>query len=296
MLQWATLLFNVIGYYDVAQAYAAQLQCQCTTDEAVPIIAISPGTPSCSLSGFGLPGAIHGLTVCAPTIILTFNVVLGDAIVWWRVWAIWPRSLVVRGSCIILLAATLGSGIIDSMDSCPKAAFSVLVVSNLTDIPTGSFYQSDLFGLAASVLSLANNMVATILIGCKAWEHREIMIKASLDRKGQVQKVLIFLVESGAIYCLIWVSILVQQVAILMDTGEVSPSEPKALTQFDYFVKGCLIPLIGMYPTTIITLVALNKSHFHEAPSNSGTLSNLSFRYPTSEASTHGEGRDGWGK
>nr|VWO99526.1 Uncharacterized protein [Ganoderma boninense] len=168
-LHWATLLFNVIGYYDVAQAYAAQLKCQCTTDEAVPIVAISPGTPSCSLSGFGLPGAAHGLAVCAPTIILTLNVVLGDAIVWWRVWVIWPRSLVVRGACVILLAATLGSGIIDSMDSCPKAAFSALVVSNLTDIPAGSFYQSDLFGLATSILSLANNMVATILIGCKAW-------------------------------------------------------------------------------------------------------------------------------
>lgn len=67
------------------------------------------------------------------------------------------------------LLFSLGSGIIDSMDSCQKAAFSVLVVSNLADIPSGSFYQSDLFGLSASVLSLASNMVATILIGCKAW-------------------------------------------------------------------------------------------------------------------------------
>ncbi|KAM5536668.1 hypothetical protein V8D89_009763 [Ganoderma adspersum] len=159
VLHWATLLFDVIGYYDVTQAYAAQLLCQCTTDETV---------------------------------------ILGDAIVWWRVWTIWPHSLVVRGTCVILLSATLGSGIINSMDSCQKAAFSVLVVSNLADIPSGSFYQSDLFGLAASVLSLASNMVATILSDARL-------------------------------------------VAILMGTGAVSSSEPKALTQFDYFVKGCLI-------------------------------------------------------
>ena len=60
-------------------------------------------------------------------------------------------------------------GVMDTADSCSTAAFSVLSVFNLTDVPLGSFYQSDLFGLAASVLSLATNMVATILIGCKAW-------------------------------------------------------------------------------------------------------------------------------
>lgn len=39
-----------------------------------------------------------------------------------------------------------------------------------------------------------------------AREHREIMAKASLDsRRGPVERVLIFLVESGTIYCLIWV-------------------------------------------------------------------------------------------
>ncbi len=124
------------------------------------------------------------------------QIMLGDAVVWWRVWVIWPRSLLVRWTSVILLAATLGMcpchfsavrglgcsltvdanvvdcagmGILDTMDSCSKDAFSVLSVFNFTSVPSGSFYQSDFFGLAASVLSLATNMVATILIGCKAW-------------------------------------------------------------------------------------------------------------------------------
>ena len=35
--------------------------------------------------------------------------------------------------------------------------------------PSGTFYELNFFGLAASVLSLAGNMVATSLIGCMAW-------------------------------------------------------------------------------------------------------------------------------
>lgn len=60
-------------------------------------------------------------------------------------------------------------GILDTVDSCLPRAFSTLSVFNLTDVYSGSFYQSDFFGLSASVLSLATNMVATLLIGCKAW-------------------------------------------------------------------------------------------------------------------------------
>lgn len=58
---------------------------------------------------------------------------------------------------------------IDTIDSCPRTAFYVLSVFNFTDVPLGTFFQSDLYGLAASVLSLASNMIATILIACKAW-------------------------------------------------------------------------------------------------------------------------------
>lgn len=79
-LHWAILLLNVIGYYNVAEAYAAQLLCQCTNRDVCR--GICPAEiewsymepPSCSFSSFGIPGTVHGLTVCAPTIILMINV------------------------------------------------------------------------------------------------------------------------------------------------------------------------------------------------------------------------------
>ncbi|PIL28291.1 hypothetical protein GSI_09579 [Ganoderma sinense ZZ0214-1] len=197
VLHWVTLLLNVIGYYNVSRAYATQMLCQCTNGDTCRLLCpvILAPEVTCTMNSFGLPGAVHGLAV-----------VLGDAVVWWRVWVIWPRSLIVRVICVALLSATMAMGIVDTSDSCSAAAFSTVSVYNLTYIPSGSFYQSDLFGLAASVLSLATNMVATILIGCKAWEHAKIMGSvSSLKRSSRVEKILIFLVESGTIYCIIWV-------------------------------------------------------------------------------------------
>lgn len=69
----------------------------------------------------------------------------------------------------VLYRRMAAMGIVDTLDSCSAVAFSTVSVFDITYTPSGSFYQSDLFGLAASVLSLATNMVATILIGCKAW-------------------------------------------------------------------------------------------------------------------------------
>ncbi|KAM5536523.1 hypothetical protein V8D89_009800 [Ganoderma adspersum] len=265
VLHWTTLLLNVIGYYNLAQAYAAQLFCQCTNGDtciAICPVIVSPKL-SCTMDSFGISGAMHGLTVCVPTGILTINVMLGNAVVWWRVWVVWPRSLLVRGTCFVLLSATLEMGMIDTVDSCSGAAFSTLSVFNLGDVYSGSFYELNPFGLTASVLSLATNAVATALIGCKALKQATSMGSVlALKRSSRVEKILIFLVESGAIYCVIWVFILIHQAALLGEPKVISAPEEKVFNTFDYFMKGCLIPLIGMYPTVIIILVTLNKSHF----------------------------------
>ena len=37
------------------------------------------------------------------------QVVVGDAIIWWRAWVLWPRSYAVRLLCILMLLLTLGT-------------------------------------------------------------------------------------------------------------------------------------------------------------------------------------------
>ena len=63
----------------------------------------------------------------------------------------------------------VAAGLVDTLQACPKIAFDELSVSNLDYVPSGAFYEQDIFGTAASALSLASNLVSTTLIACKAW-------------------------------------------------------------------------------------------------------------------------------
>ncbi|TBU53347.1 hypothetical protein BD310DRAFT_830322, partial [Dichomitus squalens] len=106
---------------------------------------------------------------------------LGDAIVWWRVCVICGghRSIYMVG--FFLLAATCGIGILIFR-----------------------------FQLAATVVSVALNAIATSLIGLKAWseKYRRTMRShlSGASYRTRVGKVMALLVESGVIYIIIWVS------------------------------------------------------------------------------------------
>ena len=88
----------------------------------------------------------------------------------------------------------------------------------------GSMYQGVPVGISTCVLSLSTNLVATLLVGYKAWYgvmHAErdvtgVLIttlcrqwrrnfKGYLVSGSQVEKLLVLLIESGAAYCAIWV-------------------------------------------------------------------------------------------
>ncbi|KAH9850508.1 hypothetical protein C2E23DRAFT_314633 [Lenzites betulinus] len=147
-------------------------------------------------------------------------------------------------------------GIADAQSSCRK-------VPTLT----GNLYLEDAYGTAATVLSLTTNLVTTCLIGYKAWQHKQFIKHTlkGLSCRTQVQRIMAVLVESGAIYCIIWLLVLgyeIFQYATPIASAHSVPSE--AATRFSngygYFLSGCLNPLIGMYPTLVILLVALRKS------------------------------------
>ncbi|KIK56228.1 hypothetical protein GYMLUDRAFT_821836 [Collybiopsis luxurians FD-317 M1] len=55
----------------------------------------------------------------------------------------------------------------------------------------------------SGVLSLAVNMFATGLIAWKAWNFNHDMAEAGIKRTTRVQKILLLLIESGAVYCTI---------------------------------------------------------------------------------------------
>ncbi|KAI1787241.1 hypothetical protein LXA43DRAFT_1166250 [Ganoderma leucocontextum] len=202
---------------------------------------------------------------CVGTATLTINIILSDVVVWWRVWVLWRdnRSVLVSG-CVLLLA-TFATGIVDTTFSCNAQG--------------GFMYEGLLVGTMASALSLATNLAATVLIAHKAWVHRRCIRShvASGPRSTLVEGVLTLLVESGALYCTLWVVVVVWQIGSTIDDPHLRSSvffSPKfsgnhwhrhgsgSSFWFDggVLIEGCLVPLIAIYPTVIIVLVALNKS------------------------------------
>ncbi|PIL28063.1 hypothetical protein GSI_09815 [Ganoderma sinense ZZ0214-1] len=89
-------------------------------------------------------------------------------------------------------------------------------------------------------------------------------------------KLFAILIESGAVYCAIWLSderaltrknqslIVAYQISdydFNRNLGPASDAEVAFLDVFGVIINGALVPIIAIYPIFIIVLVASNKSH-----------------------------------
>ncbi|TBU43696.1 hypothetical protein BD309DRAFT_863762 [Dichomitus squalens] len=176
------------------------------------------------------------------TVPLGVNIVIGDAIVWWRAAVIW-QNRVVYWVGPILVTMTLALGIIGSVTASPATPDQIFF-----------WWGTDGFTNAAVILSCVTNTTATILIACKAWMHR-LSLKKYFHAKTRVLKALALLVESGTIYCALLILVLVS----LMDPASLANTLEYHTVGY-YFVYGALTPMVAIYPTIIIVLVAVNRS------------------------------------
>ncbi|RPD71239.1 hypothetical protein L226DRAFT_204913 [Lentinus tigrinus ALCF2SS1-7] len=181
---------------------------------------------------------------CTGTAALTVNVIIGDAIVWWRAWVLWSDHRIVLYTWCTLILATMVTGIVDTKDACMPEATLFSITSPFAPgsevLSIGSLFGADGWGIAAAILSLLTNMVATILIAYRAWEHRLFIMShlKGCSTRSQVERTLALLVESGILYCALWVIIVVYQFVAL------KLGESAFAYGFYYVMGGCLIPLI----------------------------------------------------
>ncbi|KAL1700856.1 hypothetical protein EV121DRAFT_294790 [Schizophyllum commune] len=93
---------------------------------------------------------------------------------------------------------------------------------------------------------LITNAVATALVGIKLWLYRR-NVRASMKLMsggGQVGSILVLLVESGVVYCLVWI---LEMISITHNV--------------DYLINfGALtFVLAGIYPTFVVLVVTLQQ-------------------------------------
>ncbi|KAF9059626.1 hypothetical protein BDP27DRAFT_1431081 [Rhodocollybia butyracea] len=174
------------------------------------------------------------------TVALFFNFWISDMIVMWRACTIcgWPRFTQIVFAFFVIL----------------PVIFSLIDVSRTHATPNKLAFEPDSFGITALIISLISNLWATSLVGRKAWFHRKD-IRSRLGRLGQttaVGSILILLTESGVLYSCIWALFIIGAVYTLIHG-------PNRVT---HAIAGAVPQLVGLYPTLIILLVYLQKSHW----------------------------------
>ncbi|KAL1718963.1 hypothetical protein EV715DRAFT_273181 [Schizophyllum commune] len=166
-----------------------------------------------------------------------FNFVVSDAIVAWRAWVLWPDNRWIKS---VLILCVLGS----------LAGVTVECVWTAQDVMGENSVR--LRALMVTMPLLLTNVVATTLVAAKVWYYRREIKSAigSWRKASQVEKVLVLLLESGCVYCLIWVVRL--SIDLAAGTGK---------TVHGYrIIGGTYHSIAGIYPTLIVIAVAGQRS------------------------------------
>ncbi|KAF7348473.1 hypothetical protein MVEN_01364600 [Mycena venus] len=224
------------------------------------VLMSSPNIPLPDRTGL-VNNNIARFNIPAETLYL-FNMVVADSVVIWRAWIVYPLTLWVMSiPCVMLLISSI---------------FGIIEVTCL--IGARYDYQASLpdRGRVCSranmswVFSFVTNATCTLLIGYKAWQHRRSMNSLNITKqssKMSADKVLSILVESGFIYCLLWLT----QIITFINIDRQKPT----IYIWELFSRmGDQIS--GIYPTLIIVIVNL-KQTFWEVQDASGSVSALQF-------------------
>ncbi|KAJ7471598.1 hypothetical protein B0H11DRAFT_2282996 [Mycena galericulata] len=181
--------------------------------------------------------------------IFVFNMVVGDSVVIWRTWAICHRIVQHRIFVILvpgtLLLLTFIFSIIDTACRNYHSAAPLPGVCNET-LPI------------ACGFSAATNIACTIFIGLKARQHRKITGLLGKPSRMSGEKLLSFLFDSGFIYSLIWLSLIIMSVSTTHAT----------LTSPVFYLKEVVVAMsdqmAGFYPTLVIVIVNLRLTNWEE--------------------------------
>ncbi|VDC05459.1 unnamed protein product [Peniophora sp. CBMAI 1063] len=198
--------------------------------------------------------------------LLSFNTILSDSIVLWRMCVVWDRNKPVIVFGVTLLVTTLGLNIVNivhtTRDSISESTF------NDKDTEFVGTFGTNSVGLAAAFLSLASNLCATILVGIKAWLHTMRFPKQLRSDSGRtiVERFMVLLVDSGAVYTTMWLLYCISFFrnitthTILGEDLEDPEDDFPTITTVGY-LDAAMAQITTIYPLMVFIFVALDKAH-----------------------------------
>ncbi|KAI5889517.1 uncharacterized protein SCHCODRAFT_02634777 [Schizophyllum commune H4-8] len=171
-------------------------------------------------------------------ICIRFNLLVCDAIVVWRAWALWQDNRVAK----IILSLCMASSVVGVL-----AHLIWYALAYLDDTaPILSL-------LMVTIPLLLTNLVATILVGLQVWYYRRNIrsVASPWRKKTRVEKVLVLLLESGFVYSLLWI------VSLAL---EVDGSSDETRAAYYMAASNAYQSFAGIYPTLIVIIVAVQRS------------------------------------
>jgi len=172
------------------------------------------------------------------------STMLSDMVVCWRVYVVYGRSKRVMWMAVALLTA-LASGLL--LCNMTQIGIGFPSVVHLHLLAPGEL----IIDIVTLILSALVNIWATCMIAYQAWRcRREIRhyLKDTTNRTF-AESMLALFAETGTVYTILWV---------LKNLIVLPVIEPTDYTDYAALV---MYQMTGMYPTLIIILVALRKSH-----------------------------------
>ncbi|KAI5827790.1 hypothetical protein K523DRAFT_246020, partial [Schizophyllum commune Tattone D] len=136
-----------------------------------------------------------------------------DALVVYRAWVLWPNNRTARGVLLLCLFSSFGK---------PRLAWRRVIPAHRTQVgtviecvwrtyPVFDFPRKVSVPGLMGILLFVTNLTATTLIGIRFWwvKLRTRIYTPLRSTRMRVETILMLLLESGVIYCALWVRSLV---------------------------------------------------------------------------------------
>ncbi|KIK56676.1 hypothetical protein GYMLUDRAFT_781107 [Collybiopsis luxurians FD-317 M1] len=163
------------------------------------------------------------------------SLMAADILVFWRAWAMWHGNKFVQWILIVFATSN-----------------AVLIILSTTVGPLdepgesfGSVFESDLF----LFFSLISNILATSAIAYKAWTANifsKEYAKYQSDRT-RAQKVLLFIVESGVLFCILQVVYYAITITVDLEAKSVTTSYLPSY----FIIQAVAVMIVPFYPTIL---------------------------------------------
>ncbi|KAI0259749.1 hypothetical protein BC834DRAFT_904275 [Gloeopeniophorella convolvens] len=184
------------------------------------------------------------IIVAVGSVMIRIIFIMSDVICAWRAMVLWNRDRRVVAVLLLFLLGTVAAAGCDlGLDLVPLFNPSHHSAHDDSAVKRGER------ALIMIGPTLATNILSTSLIAWKAWSHRRSVRKhlGEGNTSQRVERILALLIESGFVYCCIWILYLVSAFRVLPQVG------------FD--VMDTVIPFAaGVYAPMIVILVCIQRS------------------------------------